>query len=363
MSPFERRAWKVALLAALSFPGVALFVPFLWNSQAAWTLAILLGVWAARQLMSAWKAQLNKETHLLKVWSGVSVFFSARTHPLESFTSVALSPPGKASVSGSRQWGRYAVELKSPTRTVQVSGSDDREEALALAQALSRFLGVELSVDGGHARPPDARLEAPPLDGEQASPSLPPGSRIQVQQRGRELVLRLPGCGWRPLFIMKAGIALVIAVGGPAAVGFAWVRAYSLRQLASWEPLSLVGVLLLLGGLLLWSVIREVTLGWALTASSRGIEYSRTGSGKPREVTRIPATQIEDIDLRETDERDFQKLAVVIEHRKGFVWMGAGLSREELEWTETMLRRALSTPRLPHDDAEAPALRRASTTG
>lgn len=360
VSPFERWAWRVALIAALAFPGVAFFVPFLWSSQSAWSLALLIGVWAAHQLTSAWKAQLNKETQLLKLWSGVSVFFLASTHPLESFTSVALSPRGKAA-GGARSWGFYSVELKTPTRTVAVSGSDDREEALELARAIARFLGVDLSVDGGHERPPDARLEAAPLDGDQTPPSLPLGSRIQVRQRGRELVLRLPGCGWKPLFVMKAGIALVIAAGGPAVVGLAWVRLHGLRQLASREPMLLSASLLFLGGLLLWSVIREVTTGWTLTASSRGIEYSRTGSGKSREVTRLPASQIEDIDLRETDGRDFRSLVVVIEHRKGFVSIGAGLSRAELEWTETMLRRALATHGVPHADAGASASRRAET--
>ncbi|QAT85931.1 hypothetical protein EJ065_4378 [Corallococcus coralloides] len=305
-------------------------------------MALLACMWAVNQLTSDWKALLNKETQLLKLRSGVGVFFSANTHPLESFTSVALSSRGKGG-GGSIDWGFYSVELKSPTRTVAVSGSNDRDEALELAQALSRFLGVDLSVDGGHARPADARLEADPLERDQASPSLPPGSRIRVRHSAQGLVLQLPGCGWRPLFVMKAGIALVIAVGGPTVFGLAWVRTFGLRQLTSAEPLIALAVFLSLGGLLLWSVIREVNRGWSLAASSRGIEHSRTGGGKPREVTRLPASQIEDIDLRETEEKLFRSLTVVIEHKKGFVRIGAGLSREELEWTETMLRRALAT--------------------
>ncbi|WP_223636877.1 hypothetical protein [Corallococcus sp. EGB] len=361
MSHFERWAWRIALLAALAFPGVAFFVPFLWRSQPAWSMALLIGTWAVHQLTSAWKAQLNKDTHTLKLRSGFSRFLSSSTHPLESFTSVALSPHGRGAGDNSRFWGYYSVELKSPTRTVRVSGSDDREEALELAQALSRFMGVDLSVDGGHARPADARLAAEPLDSHQAPPSLPPGSRIQFHQGERELVLRLPGCGWKPFFVAKAGIALLIAGGGPAAFAVAWARTYGLRHLASRELLMVLGVFLFLGGLLLWSVIREVTMGWSLTASSRGIEYSRTGPRKPREVTRIPATQLEDIDLRETGGKDFRHLTVVIEHRKGFVCIGAGLSRQELEWTETMLRRALATHGVPHDGADASALRRAST--
>ncbi|NNC00529.1 hypothetical protein HI113_42450 [Corallococcus exiguus] len=358
-----RGACKVVLVAALAFPGVALFVPFLWNTWQAWAMALLACAWAAYQLTSDWKALLNKETQLLKLRSGVGVFFSAHTHPLESFTSVALSHRGKGTGGGSKDWGFYSVGLKSPTRAVQVSGSDDREEALELAQALSCFLGVDLSVDGGHARPADARLEAAPLEREQAPPSLPPGSRIRVRQGAQGLVLQLPGCGWRPLFVAKASIAIVIAVGGPAVFGLAWVRSFGLRHLASMWPLIALVVLLSMGGLLLWSVIREVTMGWSLTASSRGIEYSRTGSGKQRESTRLPASQIEDIDLRETDEPNFRSLTVVIEHKKGFVWIGAGLSREELEWTETMLRRALATHRLPRNDGESAALRRASTRG
>ncbi|RKG71782.1 hypothetical protein D7V80_00330 [Corallococcus sp. CA054B] len=134
------------------------------------------------------------------------------------------------------------------------------------------------------------------------------------------------------------------------------MRTFGLRQLVSRDPLIALVVFLSLGGLLLWSVIREITTGWSLVASSRGIEYSRTRSGKPGDVTRIPAPQIEDIDIRETDEESFRSLAVVIEHKKGFVWMGAGLSREELEWTETMLRRALATRRGPPADGDASAL-------
>ncbi|AFE05918.1 hypothetical protein COCOR_04603 [Corallococcus coralloides DSM 2259] len=323
-------------------------------------MVLLACLWAADQLTSEWKALLNKETQLLKLWSGVGVFFSANTHPLGSFTSVVLSPRGKAG-GGSSDWGFYSVELKSPTRTVAVSGSNDRDEALELAQALSRFLGVDLSVDGGHARPPDARLEAAPLEREQAPPSLPPGSRIRVRQGAQGLVLQLPGCGWRPLFVVKAGIALVIAVGGPAVFGLAWVRTYGLRQLTSAEPLMALAVFLCLGGLLLWSVIREVNRGWSLAASSQGIEHSRTRGGKPGEVTRLPASQIEDIDLREPEEEFFGSLTVVIEHKKGFVRIGAGLSREELEWTETMLRRALATRRAPRDDGDSPLLMRAAT--
>ncbi|RKH98515.1 hypothetical protein D7Y15_39455 [Corallococcus sp. AB030] len=351
-----REACRVALVAALSFPVVALLVPSLWNAWQAWAMALLACGWAAHQLTSDWKVLLNKETQLLKLRSGVGVFFSANTHPLESFTSVALSPRGKAAGGGSSDWGFYSVELKSPTRTVAVSGSNDREEALELAQALSRFLGVDLSVDGGHARPADARLDAAPLEREQALPSLPPGSRIRVRQSAQGLVLQLPGCGWRPLFVVKAGIALVIAVGGPTVFGLAWVRTYGLRQLTSAEPLMALAVFLCLGGLLLWSVIREVNMGWSLAASSRGIEHSRTGGGKPREATRLPASQIEDIDLRETEEKLFRSLTVVIEHKKGFVRMGAGLSREELEWTETMLRRALATRRGPRDDGDSTLL-------
>ncbi|WP_375745366.1 hypothetical protein NR800_11515 [Corallococcus interemptor] len=348
----------MALVAALAFPGVALFVPFLWSAWQAWAMALVTCVWAAYQLTSGWKALLNKETQLLRLWSGVGVFFSANTHPLDSFSSVALSPRGKAG-GASRDWGFYSVELKSPTRTVQVSGSDDREEALELAQALSRFLGVDLSVDGGHARPVDARLEAVPLEGDQTLPSLPPGSRIRVRQSAQGWVLELPGCGWRPHSVIKAGIALVIAVGGPTVFGLLWVRSFGLRHLVSREPMIALCVFLSLGGLLLWSVIREISRGWFLTASARGIEYSRTGSGTPRKVTRLPASQIEDIDLRETDENHFRNLTVVIEHKKGFVWMGAGLSREELEWTETMLRRALATPRAPRDEDDASLLMRA----
>lgn len=348
-----RRACRVALVAALSFPGVALFVPFLWNAWPAWAMALLVCVWAAYQLTSYWKVLLAKDTHLLKLQSGAGVFFSSNTHPLESFTSVALAERRKSAAGSYGDFGFYSVELKTPTRTVRVSGSDDREEALELAQALSRFLGVDLSVDGGHARPPHARLEAAPLEVEQALPSLPPGSRIRVRQGAQGLVLQLPGCGWRPLFVAKASIALVIAVGGPAVFGLGWVRAYGLRNLASREPMMALVVFLSLGGFLLWSVIREVTMGWSLVASSRGIEYSRTGSGKPGEVTRIPASQIDDIDLREMDEPHFRHLTVVIEHRKGIVWMGAGLSRAELEWTETMLRRALATHRAPRDDGDS----------
>ncbi|NBD14409.1 MULTISPECIES: hypothetical protein [Corallococcus] len=360
MLPIQRWGYRVALVAALAFPAVAYFSTFLWNSREAWSLATLIGTGAAYQLMSNWKALLNKETGILKLYSGVSVFFSSNTHPLESFTSVALSSPGKGSGNGSRFWGLYSVDLKSPTRTVPVSGSDDREEALELAQALSRFLGVDLTVEGGHARPAAARLEAAPLDDERALPSLPLGSRIRVRHGAQGLELRLPGCGWRPRFVVKAGIALVISLGCSTVFALLWARTLGFRQLASLQPLLILFALLSMGGLLLWTVIQEVTLGWSLTASSRGIEYSRTGSKRSQEITRIPASQIEDVDLRKADEKFFQNLGVVIEHRKGFVWLGEGLSREELEWTEMVLRRALATRQAPFHDDDASALRQTS---
>lgn len=188
-----------------------------------------------------------------------------------------------------------------------------------------------------------------------------PGSRIRVRHGAQGLELRLPGCGWRPRFVVKAAIALVITLGCATVFALLWARALGFRHLASLQPVLILSALLSMGGLLLWTVFQEVTLGWSLTASSRGIEYSRTGSKNSQEITRIPASQIEDVDLRMADEKFFQNLGVVIEHRKGFVWLGEGLSREELEWTEMMLRRALATRQVPLHDDDASSSRQTST--
>ncbi|MCY1046878.1 hypothetical protein OV208_36575 [Corallococcus sp. bb12-1] len=331
------------LVAALGFPVFSLSTGILSNNGHIWLLMVGLGALAAHHLASRWKVLLNLENRTLWRRTGYRESFTGKAQPLEPFTSVALRMRGQAASDGPFFAKAYSVALVSPARAVTLSHSDDREEALELAQAVSRFLGLGLSVEGGQSRPVTARLEEAPLtDG--GIPALPSGSGIRFTQGGRGLTLELPPCGWSFVYAAQAALALLIGVGGPAFFLVQWSRTFGLRSAASTVPVITCAILVACGAFLFWRVARESTTGWTVIASSRGIQLTRHGPWRPRQVTRLPALRIQDIDLRDMRTETSRGRSVVIEHDVGIVQLGMDLSQAELEWTETVLRRALATP-------------------
>ncbi|RKH74324.1 hypothetical protein [Corallococcus aberystwythensis] len=192
-----------------------------------------------------------------------------------------------------------------------------------MAQALSGFLGLGLSVEGGQSRSVTARLEESPLTDERL-PNLPHGSGIQFKQDARGLTLELPPCGWRLEYAAQAAFAVLIAVGAPL---------FLLKQLN--QKLGLQSAA---------STVPILVSAWANSrASSRGIEVTRHGPWRARKVQRFPKSRIQDIDVRDARTRVSRGRGIVIEHDQGSELLGMDLSQAELGWAEAALRRALAT--------------------
>ncbi|RKH48336.1 hypothetical protein D7Y23_20450 [Corallococcus sp. AB050B] len=340
-------AWlaRGALLVALAFPVLTLTTGFFAGEWRLWFLMLAMGALAAHHLMSRWKVLLNLDARTLWRHTGYREAFGGATQPLESFASVALYMRDKGSTAGLFNPKVYIVALLGPTDPVVLSHSDDREEARELAQAVSRFLGLGLSVDGGQSRDINARLEEAPLTGERL-PDLPYGSGIQFRQDARGLTLELPACGWRPKYAAQAAVAVLIAVGGPLFLVMQLRKLFG-SQAASMQVVVIASAVFIAVGAFFWLwVAREATSRWSLNASSRGIELTRHGPWRRRKVMRLPASRIQDIDVRDARTHVSRGRGIVIEHDQGRELLGMGLSQEELEWAEKVLRRALATRQL-----------------
>lgn len=331
-----------ALLLSLAFPVISLSTGLFAGEVRIWLLMIALGVVAAHNLASRWKVLLNLETRSVWRRTGYREALGAKIQPLEPFTSVALYMRGQGPTEGLFIAKVYVVALMGDSGALVLSHSDDREEALELARTVSRFLGVGLSVEGGQSRSVNARLEEAPLTGDRL-PDLPYGSGIQFQQDARGLTLELPPCGWRPTYAAQGAFAVLIAVGGPLFL-IRQLRQSIGSQAASLDVTVIASALFIAVGAFFWVwVAREATSQWSLNASSRGIEVTRHGPWRRRKVTRLPATRIRDIDVRDARTHVSRGRGIVIEHDKGHELLGMDLSQEELEWAGKMLRRALAT--------------------
>ncbi|WP_309896560.1 hypothetical protein [Archangium sp.] len=266
-----------------------------------------------------------------------------------------------------------------------LAGSDDRDEALTLAEAVARHARLGLQVGGGRVRPyeelsssapgrtkvlsspevrpgssapgsarplssPDAREEATGATSALVEPPTPPplGCRVQVREaEGRSEVL-LPAPGWDGGFRSGAAVGVVMGVLGLVPWGVA------VAVQASWGFFAFVTLVALapLGACVVF--MRRALVGvhttWRLTVSRAGVEVVRAGVGAPQ-TTRIPAQHLRDVDVRELREGApgvglFQEAScpmLVLERQDGeYQAMGAGLPRQELEWAAARLRQALA---------------------
>lgn len=341
--PIDGWLSRGALLAAVAFPLISWATGFLSGDWQLWFLMLALGVAAAHHLGSRWKVLLNLETRTLWRRTGYTEL-GGQTQPLEPFTSVALIMRGRSPATDGPLFAKvYSVALKTPTTVVVLSHSDDREEALELAQAASRFLGLGLSVEGGHSRAVTARLEETPLT-EKGIPDLPYGSDIRFTQGARGLTVELPPCGWQPTYAGQGAFAVLIGLGGPLFLGVQWRRAFGPQWFSSTVPLIATAIFVSCGALMLWRVAWVATSGSTLNVSSRGLELTHHGPWRRKKVLRLPASRIQDIDLRDARTDVSQRgRGIVIEHDQGTELLGMDLSQEELEWTEKVLRGALAT--------------------
>ncbi|AFE05394.1 hypothetical protein COCOR_03698 [Corallococcus coralloides DSM 2259] len=344
--PIEGWLYRGALLLSLAFPVIAFTTGFFAGEVRVWILMVALGGLAVHHLTSRWKVLLNLETRSVWRRTGYREALGAKTEPLETFTAVALYQRDKGSTEGLFIAKVYVVALLGTSETVVLSHSDDREEAVELAQAVSKFLGLGLSVEGGQSRSVTARLEEAPLSGERL-PDLPHGSGIQFRQDARGLTLELPPCGWRPAYAAQGAFAVLVAVGGPLFL-LRQLRQTLGQQAASSQVMVIASSLFIAcGAFFWWWVAREATSRWSINASSRGIEATRYGPWRARKVLRLPRSRIEDIDVRDARTHVSRGRGIVIEHDKGSELLGMDLSQEELEWAGTVLRRALATRTSP----------------
>ncbi|MHA7631501.1 hypothetical protein [Corallococcus sp. M7] len=151
--PIERWLYRGALLLSLALPVIALTTGFFAGEVRVWIMMVALGALAVHHLTSRWKVLLNLETRSVWRRTGYRETLGAKTQPLEPFTSVALYQRDKGPTTGLFIAKVYVVALMRPSESVVLSHSDDREEAVELAQAVSRFLGMGLSVEGDRAAP------------------------------------------------------------------------------------------------------------------------------------------------------------------------------------------------------------------
>ncbi|MBN8467714.1 hypothetical protein JYJ95_14435 [Corallococcus exiguus] len=348
--PIEGWLYRGALLVAAAFPVISLGTGHFANEWRLWFLMLALGVVAAHHLTSRWKVLLDLETRTLWRRTGDWNAFGGKTQPLESFTSVALYQRDKGSTSGLFIPKVYIVALMGASDTVVLSHSDDRKEALELAQAVSRFLGLGLSVEGGQSRSVTERLTETPLTDERL-PDLPYGSGIEFRQDARGLTLELPPCGWRPTYAAQAAFAVLFAVGGPLFFLRQMNLKTGLQSAAAPVPIIVSALFILCGAGFWWWLAREATSRWSINASARGIELTRHGPWRGRKVLRLPASRIQDIDVRDARTKVARGRGIVIEHDEGLELLGMDLSPEELEWAEKALRRAL-VPRAKDTSAQ-----------
>ncbi|OJT20798.1 hypothetical protein BO221_28210 [Archangium sp. Cb G35] len=240
---------------------------------------------------------------------------------------------------------KYSVRLPSGT----LAGTDDYEEALALAEAVARHMRMGLQVDDGRMRSPldsPALAETPPVEPPSAPP---PGCLIQVRAHGEQRVVELPAPGWLDAYRFQAGVCVVLML---IPLGFAGYL-YSLDS--SWKVVGMVSPILLLltgfGAFLLRATLTGVHTSWRISVSRRGLRVESTRAGK-RPATQRAAGLIRDIDVRE-QMADSLRVGIsrrptipmlVIEWQNGTrLSLGEGFSREELEWTASRIRQELAS--------------------
>ncbi|NOK08132.1 hypothetical protein [Corallococcus exercitus] len=260
VGPIDGWLARGAALVVVAFPAIA-YATGLFGDVRIWFLMMAMGAVSLHHLTSRWKVVLDQEARTVWRRAGVREALGAKPQPLESFTSVALYMRDKGSTEGLFIAKVYVVALMGPSGALVLSHSDDRDEALSLAQAVARCLGLGLSVEGGQSRSVTARLEEAPLTGERLA-DLPYGSGIQFKQDARGLTLELPPCGWRPTYAAQAAFAVLIAVGGPLLLLRKLHEMFGDGATTSQVPIIASALFVACGAFFWWWVAREATSRW-----------------------------------------------------------------------------------------------------
>jgi hypothetical protein len=388
----ERGATEFLLgvLCLLVSGGLGFFVVWAEEWSPTWVLVVLgafvLGLYNA---LGVWEVTVHAERgRVFWAW-GLGRPLFRRMRLLTAFDRVQVVTPEHRSNEPMRATS-FMVQLAGESGPPHLlAGSDERDEALALAEAVARQARLGLQVGGGRvrsyeelvapapgrtrapssleARPdsrpgsttpgstralslPDAREEGTGAGSAFVEPPLPPppGCRVQVREvEGRSEVL-LPAPGWEGGFRTRIVVGAVLGVLGLGPVGVAVALEARWGMLAVLALASLVA--LVPCGLFIRKALVGVRTTWRLTVSRSGVEVVRAGSAAPQ-TTRVPAQHLRDVDVREHKEGApgvglFQEAScpmLVLERQDGdYHALGAGLPREELEWAAARLRQALA---------------------
>ncbi|PTL77784.1 hypothetical protein DAT35_42015 [Vitiosangium sp. GDMCC 1.1324] len=312
------------------------------------------------QLLGVRRIVLERGAQGRVTWGwGLGIPFFQSERPLAAFTHVRLltsgsqsqrAPPGNVSIHGP---GATALPLSS-TR--------EEDEALALAEAVARHVGLGLQVDGGRVRSFEETTaregsrfrswnqERPPRSEPVAlssEPGAPPeaseDARIQVAEQDGRLVVTLSPPGWLGY---AWRLALDIGVMGGGLVP-CYLVIDSFRSLGLGVVLSMLGgaaFILGMGFLSLRKNLAAMRTSCRLTVSRQGLEVAWVG-GEAREPVRIAAHLIRDIDVRAhlRDGGQGPRRMLVIEREDGeLLALGEDLPREALAGLAGRLRRRLA---------------------
>lgn len=231
----------------------------------------------------------------------------------------------------------YSVHLTGGSKSEDLAGSDNYDEALELAEAVARHMRLGFQID-------DGRVQAGPAEPLSSPP--PPGCRVQVREVGEQRVVELPAPGWVVSYRLQAGVCSVLML---APVGLA---AYlHLRHHVSWQTVAMLSPLLLLptvfSGFFLRGVWEGVHSSWHITVSPWGMELKSVGP-RAEPATRWGTRLIREIDVREQTGGNMRvsdstcPMLVIERHDGTTVAFGEGLPREELEWAAARIRQELA---------------------
>jgi hypothetical protein len=295
-------------------------------------------------MLSAWEVTLNGVSGRGSWRWGLGVPFFSWHEGVTSTDRVQLVT-SKGTTSDWRT-NAYSVHLTGGSKSESLAGSDNYDEALALAEAVARHMGLGFQIDDGRVQasgagsaPADTGLVAP------LSPP-PPGCRVQVREVGEQRVVELPAPGWVLSYRLQAGVCSVLML---APVGLA--AFLHLRHHVSWQTVAMLSPLLLLPAVFIGFFLRGIWEGvhssWRITVSPWGLDMASAG---PRQEppTRLAAQLIRDIDVREQAGGSMRvsdstcPMLVIERHDGQTIALGEGLPRAELEWAAARVRQELA---------------------
>ncbi|HEY0093027.1 MAG TPA: hypothetical protein VGB96_01830, partial [Archangium sp.] len=244
--------------------------------------------------LGAWEVTLHRVSGRAAWRWGLGVPFLSKQKVVAETDRVQLVT-AKGEGSGGSRTTSYSVHLAGVSTSETLAGTDDYDEAVALAEAVARHLRRGLQVDDGRVRPFDSKPAlAAPVPVEPPSPP-PPGCRVQVREQGEQRVVELPAPGWTGAYRFQAGLCAVFML---MPLGFAGY----MSRIVSWEVLAMLSpfmlMLLVVAGFFLSETLEGVHATWRISVSRRGLEMKNTAAGE-HPATRWAAGLLRDIDVRE----------------------------------------------------------------